>query len=170
MADDLRGLHEKLDLGPSILVGNRIGAIAALHAAVLYPDIVAGLVLSEPGFPGPRQESASGLKAQRIFLIEQPLVVLCHAHSPFRTTCRILEENLPNCRAVLVPSGDGPALVKSIRKHVRGLAANLTEMEPPACTRACRPRARGPRSQILPDESDGRAVARWMARISAWMW
>jgi pimeloyl-ACP methyl ester carboxylesterase len=170
MADDLRGLQEKLELGPSFLVGHRRGAVAALHAAVLYPDLVCGLVLSEPSFPGTSQESASGLKAQRIFLIEQPLVVLCPAHSQFRTTCRILEEHLPNCMAALVPPGDGTALVKTIREHLRDLAANLIESEPAARPRACRSRPRGPRSRMLPDESDGRAVARWMTRLSAWMW
>jgi pimeloyl-ACP methyl ester carboxylesterase len=170
MADDLRGLQEKLDLASSFLVAHRLGAVAALHAAVLYPEMVSGLVLSEPSFPGPRQQNASGLKAQRIFLIEQPLVVLCPAHSPFRTTCRILEENLPNCRAALVPPGDGPALVKTIREHLRDMAANPLDSEPATRPRACRPRARGPRSRMLPDESDGRAVARWMTRLSAWMW
>lgn len=170
MADDLRGLQEKLDLGPSFLVAHRLGAVAALHAAVLFPEMVSGLVLSEPSFPGPRQQDANGLKAQRIFLIEQPLVVLCHAHSLFRTTCRILEENLPHCRAALVPPSDGPALVKTIREHLRDMAANVVESEPAVRPRTCRPRARGPRYRILPDESDGRAVARWMTRLSAWMW
>jgi pimeloyl-ACP methyl ester carboxylesterase len=169
MADDLRGLQEKLDLGPSFLVAHRLGAVAALHAAVLYPEMVSGLVLSEPSFPGPRQQDASGLKPQRMFLIEQPLVVLCPAHSPFRTTCRILEENLPNCRAALIPPSDGPALVKTIREHLRDMVVNVVECEPAARPRACWPRARGPRSRMLPDENDGRAVARWMTRISAWM-
>jgi pimeloyl-ACP methyl ester carboxylesterase len=170
MADDLRGLQEKLDIGPSFLVAHRLGAVAAMHAAVLYPEMVSGLVLSEPSFPGPRQESANGLKAQRIFLIEQPLVVLCDAYSPFRATCRILEENLPNCSAALVPPNNGPALVMTIREHLRDMAANEVESEPAMQPRACQPRARGPRSRMLPDEADGRAVARWMTRLSAWMW
>jgi pimeloyl-ACP methyl ester carboxylesterase len=52
MADDLRGLQEALDLGPSYLLGHSFGGVVAMHAAVLYPDMVAGLVLSDPYFPG----------------------------------------------------------------------------------------------------------------------
>jgi pimeloyl-ACP methyl ester carboxylesterase len=169
-ADELRGLQEKLNLGPAFLVGDRLGAVAALHAAVLYPDMVSGLVLSEPSFPKPCPEGVSGLKAQRIFLIEQPVTVLCQAHSPFRATCEILEENLPNCRAAVAPSTGGPALVKTIREHLRAMVANTTESDPPARARICRPRVRLPRARMLPDECDGRAVARWVARLSAWMW
>jgi pimeloyl-ACP methyl ester carboxylesterase len=52
MADDLHRLHAALGLGPAFLVGHSFGAVVALHAAVLYPQSVAGLVLSDPYFPG----------------------------------------------------------------------------------------------------------------------
>jgi pimeloyl-ACP methyl ester carboxylesterase len=52
MAEDLRGLHEALGLGPAYFVGHSFGAVVALHAAALYPERVAGLILSDPYFPG----------------------------------------------------------------------------------------------------------------------
>lgn len=52
MAGDLHGLHAALALGPAILVGHSYGAVVATHAAVLHPDIVRGLILSDPFFPG----------------------------------------------------------------------------------------------------------------------
>ena len=51
-AADLAALHKALGLGPALLVGHSFGAVIATHAAVLYPDRVAGLVLSDPYFPG----------------------------------------------------------------------------------------------------------------------
>jgi pimeloyl-ACP methyl ester carboxylesterase len=52
MAEDFRHLHEALGLGPAYLVGHSFGAVVALHAAVLCPERVAGLILSDPYFPG----------------------------------------------------------------------------------------------------------------------
>ena len=73
MADDLHGLQEKLGLGPSYLVAHGDAAVAALHAAVLYPDMVAGLVLTEPRLPEARHggapNSRSALTTRRILLI-----------------------------------------------------------------------------------------------------
>jgi pimeloyl-ACP methyl ester carboxylesterase len=51
MAGDLRGLQQALGLGPMYLVGHSFGAVVALHAAVLYPDEVQGVVLSDAYFP-----------------------------------------------------------------------------------------------------------------------
>jgi 3-oxoadipate enol-lactonase len=52
MAEDLHKLHAALKLGPAVLVGHSFGAVVAMHAAVLYPDMVRGLILSDPYFPG----------------------------------------------------------------------------------------------------------------------
>jgi 3-oxoadipate enol-lactonase len=52
MAEDLRRLHAALRLGPALLVGHSFGAVVAVHAAVLYPDMVRGMILSDPYFPG----------------------------------------------------------------------------------------------------------------------
>lgn len=52
MAGDLKGLHAALGLGPAFLVGHSFGAVVAMHAASLYPDMVRGLILSDPFFPG----------------------------------------------------------------------------------------------------------------------
>ncbi len=52
MAGDLKRLHAALGLGPAFLVGHSFGAVIAMHAAVLYPEIVRGLILSDPFFPG----------------------------------------------------------------------------------------------------------------------
>jgi 3-oxoadipate enol-lactonase len=52
MAEDLHRLHAALGLGPAYLVGHSFGAVVATHAAVLFPEMVAGLILSDPYFPG----------------------------------------------------------------------------------------------------------------------
>lgn len=52
MADDLHKLHRALGLGPAYLLGHSFGGVIAMHAAVLHPDQVAGVILSDPFFPG----------------------------------------------------------------------------------------------------------------------
>jgi pimeloyl-ACP methyl ester carboxylesterase len=52
MAGDLRRLHAALDLGPAFVVGHSFGGVVALHTAVLYPDLVAGLIIADTYFPG----------------------------------------------------------------------------------------------------------------------
>jgi pimeloyl-ACP methyl ester carboxylesterase len=52
MAGDLQRLHAALNLGPAYLVGHSFGGVVALHTAVLYPDLVAGLLIADTYFPG----------------------------------------------------------------------------------------------------------------------
>jgi pimeloyl-ACP methyl ester carboxylesterase len=52
MAADLYELHTALGLEPAYMVGHSLGGVVATHAAVLYPQIVKGLVLSDSYFPG----------------------------------------------------------------------------------------------------------------------
>ena len=52
MADDFRGLHDALGLGPAYLVGHSFGGVVAMHVAAAYPESVAGVILSDPYFPG----------------------------------------------------------------------------------------------------------------------
>src|SRR6185437_3122599 len=54
MAGDLVKLQRALGLGPMYVLGHSYGGVVALHAAVLHPEAVAGLVLSDPYFPGLR--------------------------------------------------------------------------------------------------------------------
>jgi pimeloyl-ACP methyl ester carboxylesterase len=58
MARDLRGLQQALGLGRSYLLGHSFGGVIALHAALLYPEAVAGVILSDPYFPGLRHLEA----------------------------------------------------------------------------------------------------------------
>jgi pimeloyl-ACP methyl ester carboxylesterase len=52
MAEDFAALHEALGLGPAYLVGHSYGGVIAMHAALLYPERVKGVILSDPYFPG----------------------------------------------------------------------------------------------------------------------
>jgi pimeloyl-ACP methyl ester carboxylesterase len=52
MAEDFRGLHDALGLGPAYLIGHSFGGVVAMHAAATYPDRVSGVILSDPYFPG----------------------------------------------------------------------------------------------------------------------
>jgi pimeloyl-ACP methyl ester carboxylesterase len=61
MAGDLLRIRRALGLGPMYVLGHSFGGVVALHAAVLDPEAVAGLVLSDPYFPGLRHlENAVG--------------------------------------------------------------------------------------------------------------
>src|SRR5262249_31581541 len=141
IADDLRGLQIALGLGPLSLVGHRSAGVAALHAAVLYPDVVAGLVLNEPCLPETKSEKGSdpfvlgglipfpthsrsglsGLTTSRILLIDQPVVALCRQDSTARPLCEFLQAKLPRCVAAIVPD-DTMTLVAVIHEHLYEMA------------------------------------------------
>jgi pimeloyl-ACP methyl ester carboxylesterase len=62
MAEDLFRTQRALGLGPMYVLGHSFGGVIALHAAVLRPEAVAGLVLSDPYFPSLRRlQSEVGL-------------------------------------------------------------------------------------------------------------
>ena len=52
MAEDFRGLHDALGLGRAYLVGHSFGGVVAMHVAAAYPERVAGVIVSDPYFPG----------------------------------------------------------------------------------------------------------------------
>lgn len=52
MARDLKNLHQALGLEPALLVGHSYGGTISMHAAVLYPEIVRGIIVSDSYFPG----------------------------------------------------------------------------------------------------------------------
>ncbi len=52
MANDFAQLHDALNLKPAFLVGHSFGGVVGMHAALLYPDKVAGVILSDSYFPG----------------------------------------------------------------------------------------------------------------------
>jgi len=204
MAGDLVNIQRALGLGPMYVLGHSFGGVVALHAAVLYPEAIAGLVLSDPYFPGLRHletrvgqwsgwqeykeqanraglevteedwfdvgqlfkqaahlpperhemfrkelglaamerltrlaattcgddvKAVAGLTEERIRSVRHPSIALYGENSPFLATCRYLEQNLANCRAVLVPDAkhraheENPlAYVALVHKHLRELA------------------------------------------------
>ena len=54
MAADLAAIHGELGLPSVYLMGHSFGGVVALHAARQYPDIVAGVILSDPFIPALR--------------------------------------------------------------------------------------------------------------------
>ena len=52
MADDFHALHEALGLKPALLVGHSFGGVVGVHAALLHPARVRGVILSDSFFPG----------------------------------------------------------------------------------------------------------------------
>ena len=54
MADDLRALHSALGLQPAFLVGHSFGGVVSLHTALLHPECVRAVMLSDSFFPGLR--------------------------------------------------------------------------------------------------------------------
>ena len=55
MAADFALVHEKLGLGPAVLIGHSYGGVIAMHAALDYPQRVKGVVTSDTYFPGLRE-------------------------------------------------------------------------------------------------------------------
>jgi pimeloyl-ACP methyl ester carboxylesterase len=55
MAEDFRRLHDALGLGPAFLVTHSYGGVIAMHAALLTPEKVRGVILSDTYFPGLRE-------------------------------------------------------------------------------------------------------------------
>jgi 3-oxoadipate enol-lactonase len=56
MAADFRALHATLGLEPALVVGHSFGGVVGLHTALLAPECVAGVILSDSFFPGLRRE------------------------------------------------------------------------------------------------------------------
>jgi pimeloyl-ACP methyl ester carboxylesterase len=54
MAADFCRLHEALGLGPAYVVGHSFGGVVGMHAALLEPERVAAVMLSDSFFPGLR--------------------------------------------------------------------------------------------------------------------
>jgi pimeloyl-ACP methyl ester carboxylesterase len=54
MVADLAQLQRALGLGPMYVMGHSFGGVVAMHAAVLLPDQVRGVILSDPCFPALR--------------------------------------------------------------------------------------------------------------------
>jgi len=52
MVEDFHALHSALDLGPACLVGHSFGGVIAMHAAAQYPEVAAGVIVSDTYFPG----------------------------------------------------------------------------------------------------------------------
>jgi pimeloyl-ACP methyl ester carboxylesterase len=52
MAEDFRALHAALGLKPAYLIGHSFGGVVSMHAAVVAPECVAGVMLSDSFFPG----------------------------------------------------------------------------------------------------------------------
>jgi pimeloyl-ACP methyl ester carboxylesterase len=171
MADNLRGLKSKLGLGPCHLVAHGDAAVTALHTAVLYPEMVAGLVLTEPRLPEPRNgiapSSRSALTTRRILLIEQPVVALFSPGSSAQALCRFLEDQLPHCKAGSIPE-DPERIVAQIRTFVSEMAGVLHEANAIGSAKAPHRGMSGPRSNSWPAAGDGSAIARWVTRLSAW--
>jgi 3-oxoadipate enol-lactonase len=54
MAEDFQRLHEALNLGPALIVGHSFGGVVGIHAAIMAPERIAGVILSDSFFPGLR--------------------------------------------------------------------------------------------------------------------
>jgi pimeloyl-ACP methyl ester carboxylesterase len=51
MAADFAALHSALGLKPAVVMGHSFGGAVALHVAQNFPDLLAGVVLSDPFIP-----------------------------------------------------------------------------------------------------------------------
>ncbi len=52
MAHDYLALREKIGLGPAVMIGHSFGGVVAMHTALIEPDAVTGVILSDSYFPG----------------------------------------------------------------------------------------------------------------------
>ena len=214
MVEDFRQLHGELGLGPAYLVGHSFGGVIGMHAALEYPELVRGVVLSDSYFPGLRQLEpemgqaevwqdlratfgevgeeigdnvdfqrlfetvralsseqlgtiqekmgpagtrwlsqigqladttagrdtfeTAGLTAERLSTISQPVLALYDELSPFPTTCRWLEEQLPNCRSAIVPDAKHLAPVQNPQAFCELVLEALDGWQQQAAVSGCR--------------------------------
>lgn len=54
MAADLHELYRALRLNPAVVVGHSFGGVVGLHTALLHPECIRGVILSDSFFPGLR--------------------------------------------------------------------------------------------------------------------
>lgn len=54
LAHDFKKLHDRLGLDEAHLIGHSYGGVVAIHAAVLFPETVTSIILSDVYFPGLR--------------------------------------------------------------------------------------------------------------------
>ena len=52
MAEDFFAIHNALELGKCVIVGHSFGGVIGVHAAVLRPEIINGVIFSDTYFPG----------------------------------------------------------------------------------------------------------------------
>lgn len=58
MADDIRSICEELKIDKVRLLGHSFGAVVSLHAAQKHPDLIDGVILSDPFIPALRKLQA----------------------------------------------------------------------------------------------------------------
>lgn len=114
MAEDFRQLHAALGLGPAFLVGHSFGGVSALHAALLAPEMVAGVILSDSFFPGLRHiEPNFGRANVWVDLREQFLKIGVDLGETldftrlFRTTAELSPEQFKTLETIFGPFGRG---------------------------------------------------------------
>jgi pimeloyl-ACP methyl ester carboxylesterase len=133
MAEDLYKLQQALGLGPSYLLGHSFGGVIAHHAAVLYPDTVAGVILSDPYFPGLRHLEANVTQwdGWEEFKQESARAGLEVSDEQWFDVDQFLQQAgklTPDKRAMFVKELGEPALQRLVRLGPTTCGADVTEV------------------------------------------
>ncbi len=71
----------------------------------------------------------AGLTADRLKQVQLPVVALYAEHSPFKATCRFLQEELPQCTVDVVPGANHLAPLQASADFVRLVQLHLKNMD-----------------------------------------
>lgn len=114
MAADFAAVHDALGLGPALLVGHSFGGVVGTHAAIMRPEKVRGVILSDSFFPGLKHVEPNfgranvwGELREAFAKVGADVGETVDFHRLFRTTAELPPDRMKALEDVYGPLGKG---------------------------------------------------------------
>ena len=114
MATDFSALHDALELEPALLVGHSFGGVVGTHAAIMRPEKVRGVILSDSFFPGLRHVEPNFGRANVWVELREAFAKVgvevgetVDFHRLFQTTAEMAPDQMKALEEVYGPLGKG---------------------------------------------------------------